>query len=498
MIKRAIIIFIVASMCVQLCACQTNPSNPAVNSKTDGPSYADLVKPTEEGSNISTEMQYSDEFCSTDGSVEFTMNVEQILNVSALPVVEVIPHKLLSEDVKRVANVLFGDAVVYEREPSKNPGYSKDQLQKAIARWSQYTNSTAMSELLIDNSDVAVARRIDSLKGWIADYTEKYDTAPVEDPRTLCDWTFKKERHYNNLELEISGRKESEDLDVIYANAELNDIEYVFTASTRDESDYKLNTIVVSLSSGVGPAEMDLSIYRAMLCRTSKPTDSQILSISEKAQDMLNRMKLGDFLVTNTYVETTYFGDIPEYRVVVEAVPTFSEVPAVYGQLVPSATANDTYAAYYPVSKADFGFSANGDLIDFRLISPVDIKEIVNSNVATLPLDTLVEKAKSTLMLSDVHAGYGVSAELIYMYEEVMNEELVCKIEISTVEYGLARINIENSDNSYYYIPTIVFKGKVDYYGKNTGTLYASSSDYGVNCIDLIWINAVDGTIITN
>lgn len=492
--KKVIALLAIASICTQLCACQANPSTSVVISKNDGSFDANLSKSSTVEPNTSENIQYFDKFFSTDGSIEFTVNIDQSLNTSTMPVVEVVPHKLLPEDVEKIANVLFEGATFYEREPSKNPCYSKRQIQNAIARWSKYTNYTAMAELIMDRSDKLVANYIDSLKSTIAQYTEKIDTASIENPHILCDWIFKKESHYNDLEAEILGGSASDELDVIYSTVEASDVEYIFTASTHDAADYKLNTIDVTLSSGVGPAEMDLMIYRAMLCRTSKPTDEQVLSISKKAQNMLDLMELGDWVVTDTYVETSDFEDIAEHVVVVEAVPAFSGVAAIYGQKTPGAT--DAYSAYYPVSRAVFGFSPKGTLVYFRMQSPVDVKEVRNTNAATLSLDKLFETAKSDLILRDAHAGYGVPADMIYMYEEVLNEKLICKIEISTLNYGLARIDVANSDCTYYYIPAFVFNGNADYYGKDTGNLCISSSDYRASGLNLIWINAIDGSII--
>lgn len=494
--KKAITLLAIASICMQLCACQTNPSNPIVISKNDGSFDTNLSKSATAGTEIAENIQYADKFSSSDGSIEFNINIEQTLNSSAMPVVEVVPHELLPEDVRRVANVLFEGATFYEREPSKNPSYSKEQIQNAIARWSKYANTAAMAELIMNRSDELVADYVDALKSSIAQYTEKLDTAPVDNPHILCDWTYKKDSHYNNLEAEKFDSPASDELDVIYSSVETSDAEYIFTASTHDSADYKLNTIDVSLSSGVGPAEMDLMIYRAMLCRTLQPSEEQVLSISRKTQNMLNMMEMGDWVVTDTYVETTDFENISEHVVVVEAVPAFSGIAAIYGQKTPGATATDTYAAYYPVSRTVFGFSPNGTLVYFRMQSPVDIKEVVNPNVETLAFDTLFETAKRNLILRDAHTGYGVSADMVYMYEEVLNEELLCKIEISTLYYGLARINVANSDSSYYYVPAIALKGKADYYGKNSGDLYISGSDYGVGDLNLIWINAIDGSII--
>ena len=494
--KKFIMLLIIASICTQLLACQSNPPSPAVINKNDSSFDTSLSRSATGGEKTSENIQYTDKFSSTDKSIEYTVNIEQTLNTSIMPVVEVIPHKFSSADVERVANVLFEGATFYEREPSKNPSYSKEQIQKAIARLSKYANNTAMAELIMDRSDELVTDHVDFIKYYISQYTEELGTAPTDNPHTLCDWTFKKDSHYNNLEAEIGGSLVSDELDVIYSTVEADDVEYIFTASTHDAADYKLNTIDVTLSSGVGPAEIDLMIYRAMLCRTSKPTNEQVLSISKKAQAMLDSMELGDWAVANTYVETSDFENISEHVVVVEAVPVFNGVAAIYGQKTLSATATNTYNTYYPVSRVAFGFSANGALVYFRMQSPVDVKEVINPNVATLSFDKLLEKAKSDLILRDAHAGCGVPTDMVYMYEEVMKEDLICKIEISTLNYGLARIDVENSNFTYYYVPTIAFKGNADYYGKGTGNLCISSSEYRVNDLDLIWINAIDGSII--
>lgn len=494
--KKVITLLAVVFICMRLCACQTNPSSPVVISKNDGSFDANISKSATEEIKTAENIQYSDKFSSTDGSIEFTVNIEQTLSTSPMPVVEVGPHKFLPDDVKRVANVLFEDANFYEREPSQKPSYSKEQIQNTIARWSKYANNTTMAELIMDRSNELVVDHVDLLKYYIAQYTEKLDTAPVDNPHIFCDWVFKKDSHYNNLEAEIGGGSQFDELDVIYSTVENGDIEYIFTASTHDAADYKLNTIDVTLSSGVGPAEIDLMIYRAMLCRTSKPTNEQILSISKKAQNMLDLMELGNWVVTNTYIETSDFEDIAEHVVIVEATLAFNGVAAIYGQKTPSATATNTYTTYYPVSKAVFGFSANGTLVHFRMQSPVDIKEVINPNVVTLSFDKLLETAKSDLVLRDAHAGYGVPADMVYMCEEVLNEDLICKSEISTLNYGLVRIDVADSDCTYYYVPAIVLKGNVDYYGKDTGNLCISGSDYRTGDLNLIWINAIDGSII--
>ncbi len=494
--KKIIILLIVASVCIQLCACQANPSSTVVISKNDGSFDENLLKTAPSAEKNNENIQYNDEFLSTDRSIEYTLNINQVLNTTTMPVVEVVPHKFLSEDVKRVANVLLDGGTFYEREPTKNPIFSKNQIQNAIARWSKYTNTISMKNLIMDDSEGNVADQIETLQDYIAQYSEKLDNAPEENPHIPCEWTFRKDSHYNDLEAEIDSSLTVEEPDVIYSTVEMNDIEYIFTASTHDTAAYKLNTIDVTLSSGIGPAETDMMIYRAMLCRVPQPTEEQILSISSKAQNMLDTMQLGDWIVTDSYIETRDFEDISEHVIVVEAAPAFCGIAAIYSQKTPSATATDIYAAFYPISRAEFGFSPNGELIYFRMQSPIDVKKVINPNVATIPLDEMMEKAKNDLILRDVHTGFGIPSDLIYMYEDAMNEALSCKIEINKLSMGLARIDVANSE-SYYYVPAIAFSGNANYYGKNTGNLYVSSGNYKDGNVNLLWLNAVDGSIIS-
>lgn len=120
---------VVASVCIQLCACQANPSSTVVISKNDGSFDENLLETAPSVEKSNGNIQYIDEFLSTDRSIEYTLNINRVLNTTTKPVVEVVPHKFLSEDVKSVANVLFDGGTFYEREPTKN------QIQNAIVRF---------------------------------------------------------------------------------------------------------------------------------------------------------------------------------------------------------------------------------------------------------------------------------------------------------------------------------------------------------------------------
>lgn len=145
------------------------------------------------------------------------------------------------------------------------------------------------------------------------------------------------------------------------------------------------------------------------------------------------------------------------------------------------------YASNYYLTDANFAFSANGDLITFSLFSPVDVQEIVNESVSTMSIEELLMRVKDQISLSDYYSyGFGEIADTI-------SEPVLCSVVLSNLEYGLTRVKVPNTDESYYYLPALHVKGYVNYTGKDSGSLYFSTR--GEQQTILI-VNAVDGSII--
>ena len=220
--------------------CQAAPKKQAVVGKN---SFS-LNATQPEGETIPSQFQYKDDFTSTDGSVQFHIDISQTMCVNKMPAVEVVPMCITSEDAQRVAKVLLGDVVFYEREPSSNPQYSKSQYQEMIANLAPYSNLKAMTELVgEDNAEDTLA----SVKDTISRITEMMETAPEKNPHKLCDWTLKKERVYNDSEWDIGERPMAEDNDWLVATAEKDGLSYKYMVVARNQEDYKLNRFYLQL-----------------------------------------------------------------------------------------------------------------------------------------------------------------------------------------------------------------------------------------------------------
>ena len=470
---------------VLLCACQKQPIENVVISKNEQNLNTSILQ--EADPHVEQNVKYTDLFTSTDGSIQYSLNIDQTFPAVAMPVVEVIPHYLTGEDVKRVAQILLEDAQFFEQEPLYAPRYSKAQLQDKIYFLSQYANSESL-EQLYGVDPVMNSSELDNIKWYINHYTKQLETAPEEDPHIPCEWSFKEEDNYF--------KDISEENRVICSTAEKGNITYSLIAVTRNEEDFKLNGITIDLGSGVDLTTTEKAIYRSKLCRTEEPTEEQILAVKTKSQELLDRMDLGDWLVVDAYSETAYCGDIPEYTIRVEATPVLAGIPALGGQSINNLTGTHTYVSNYYMTYAYFLFSANGELVFFGMDSPITIKNIINANVATLSMDSLLNRLKTHLSLTEIEAGYGIPGGFYELYRSYAGEELECRVELCELNYGLGRIRVRDSEESYYYLPVLSCKGKAEYYGKDSGRFYTSSSEYGDEVSALVWINAVDGTIV--
>lgn len=492
--KRFLAITSLVLICAVLCACQPTPNVEAVNSKNNGV-LQEKINETNPHSSLSDSCEsiyLFEDFLSTDESVSFHFNVNTEISSDMRTVVEVVPHRLSAEDIQRVARTLLGNVTFYERRTSSSPMYSKSQYQEMISQLSPYTSLDTLSELM-GNGDAEVY--LEYVRMFVEKWIDESENAPESDPRTICDWKLKKERHYNDSNEEIGNRQVSDDCDVLYANAEKDGIEYIYSVTTKDGGDYKLNSLNLNLTEGLGLYPVEMAIFRSMLCRTEKPSDAQVEKVSSKAQAMLNEMNLGEWSVTNVYIETKRINNIDEYSIHVNAVPSFDGITAVYGQR--SKNLKDAYASIYKMSQATFEFSANGDILYFNMESPIDIVEVKNRNVATIDVDELIEKCKKHLSLSDAGT-YGLPEDIIDELEAATNEEILCYVYLSEVECGLGRVKVQDTEDAYYYIPVIVFRGYTDYISAKTQTLYYSNkpdSSSGTMPV-IVCINAVDGTVV--
>lgn len=466
-----------------LCGCKASPHTATIVNKKDG-NFEEKKKISATSSyapNACESIIYSENFSSTDKSVDFKIDINKKLNRYDMPVAEVVPHYLTESDAKRVATVLFGDVIGYEKQPFLAQRFSKDEIKAKLTRWSQFASSNALTSLYGQSNDAALA----TIKEFIEYYTCEYEIAPNYNINMPCQWEFKDEAYYTYApeDVEKMGLLDNK---AIMATYNKGDVAYSYAVVTRNKTDYKLNMISVHLFGGTSPMDIDERIFRAELCRTSAPTEEQIDSICSNAKKMLDEMELGEWDISQYKVINTFYGDTPEYTVHINATPTFHGVSAAQQPELYNLNNDTAYASNYYMTNATFDFSVDGTLIDFEMVSPIDIQDIINDNVATMDISALIDRAKTQLIHTDYHS-YGIKN-----LERVANEELIYHVEITDLSLKLLRTRIPNTDDAYYYSPGIILEGFEECLGKESGNVYYASSEPRI----YVAINAVDGTVV--
>lgn len=484
-IKKGLCGILALILCISaMTGCAGNPDRGSVTSKNDGVFEQNMTVTAT--APLDEQLHYTDTFTSHDGTVEYIIDLEQELTSDPLPIVEVVPHFFTGEEVKHICNVLLDDVEWREQVHEDDPQYSKDEIQKKLKWMTEIANVDAMRSLHQEDMNYEgndYANEIDTLKQQMQYYTVLLETAPEEHPRSLCDWTFKDEGLYVSPSY---GNK------VIHATTYVEDIVYNVYSVHRDRSDYKLSSISVSI--GSNRDYLDKEYYYSQLLRTEEPTQKQIDELAKKAQSMLDQMGVGQWKVSHTEVYEELDGGGCEYCVRILAVPVLNGTPAIYKQPTESLMSEDANASNYHTASALFSFSANGDLIYFDMQSPIDTISVVNEGAAILSIEELMTKTKDHLSLTGLEETRDYWLLSIY-YET----PVTCKVEVDRIEFGLVRVKVADKDFTYYYTPAIAVYGKTQYYDQGTDNLVNNVFVSDPNeSFCLFWINAIDGSIITN
>lgn len=495
-ITQAMVLFVATLL---LCGCQQSPDKNSVVSKNDGtfdisviqsatrPQASAEVDPNTKEPSVAEEIPtkkstYKDNFFSTDGTVAFTINLETFIPDVPMPVVEVVPHYLTGADAKRVAEVLFEREKFYEAQPTFSTVYSKPEIQEKLMRWSQYTSDEAIERLF--GSPQINATNV--VQDFIKRYTQLMETAPEMAIATPCLWQFQESWRYNYTAEQVKTENISVSSDdEIRAYTSSEGIPYRFTASTRNKSDFKYNMIFALPDYGISPWGLDEMILQARLCRDKKPTDEQIACAKSKAEEWLNNLNLGEWTIDTCNVLHCTNGDARDYKISVQAVPTFNGAAAIRRPQLNNLKSKEQYASNYYLTDSELIFSPDGTLLSFQLFSPVDVKRIVNNDPAVLDMDKLMENAKNYFQLTDAYF-YGIGGSM-----DESGVDINCQVDIDNLEYGLSRVKVPDTDDSYYYVPSIALSGDIQYTISDTGEVCFRNENTA-----LLLLNAVDGSII--
>ena len=438
-----------------------------------------------------------EEFNSEDGTVHFQIDLRADDTLPALPMVEVMPDYLSEEDVKQAAHAIFGeDAKFYESEPTmtKNRQLSQSEILAVLDRYAPYTDEYALAEhegltkeQMTDEEMEYLGQIAANVEVFLQEYTEKLETAPVENPRPDCQWTYQKESYYfyDRNDPAMQSQNLSKDENAIEARVTVDGIPYKYCAYTYNGS-YKSNWIVTYIDDYDDPGySLGESVLRAQLCRTAEPTQEQVDAIQVKAETMLANMGLGQWMIDRCYVSAAGIrGETAmEYRICVDAVPLLNGVPAVRRGVTDDDSDN------YAMTDVNFEFAPGGELISMWLFAPLEIRNVSSESRSSMDMEALLEAAKTYWKGTNSH-DYGWSDMIDYMHPE--GAEVICNVQITQASCALSRVRVPGTEATYRYVPSLCLMGTADYRDAENGTVYYSSEASR----NILILNSIDGSVI--
>lgn len=493
----------VSAVCILVCiavlaACAVNPEKGGedVPAETEAADTGSVTIPPEE-TVPDPQVPYLKEFTSNDGRVNVRMDLTAQETGGIYPVVEVVPHFLSQEEVRRAAYAIFGEDVeFYECEPTltRDRKLSRSELQALLDRYAPYTDPEALlaldgvSKEALDESSLEFYREMAAdVEESLQEYTRKLETAPEENPRPVCQWTYHKESHYFYDQDDPAMQSiDYEQRDAIEARVTVEGIPYIFSAQTQN-SVYKDNFIHVYINDYDNPRGLGDAVFGALLCRTAEPTREQADAAAGKAEAILSKLNLGRWAIDKCYVYSSEpAGDLSDgtsiaYTICVEAVPELNGVPVINrGEF--GAADGDNYGSPW----AEFRFAPGGTLLSLTLNAPVDMTQVISEGGTSMEIGALLESAEAYLREADAH-GYSMYQSIAYQ-----NPDDLWDVEITEMRHGLSRTRVRSGEAVYRYVPSVILYGTVSCKDAATGRPYIFSSGTTV-CLVL---NAMDGSVL--
>lgn len=386
-------------------------------------------------------------FSNGDGSASFhlTEAVPETVEAKALTAK---PMDFTGLDAKKIALALFGaDAAMYEQCGDE---LSKADLEKNLAIWEHYSEEENLRELFPDFDNQSIQDYLLNVKMDIAQYSQQAAQA-AEDPYVPYDWNSHADGH-------------------VAAMVKDNGIPYTFSLGQASENGVHMETCI---QAGIGSwlvsnSRVEVSHLCSQLTRTAEPTQAQVDAAAQKAQEMLDQMGMGEWVVTQAYATCGRYQSVPEYQIHVSAAQKLEGLEITSSGYDPDQWTFST--------EANFSFAADGTLMNFTCWSPLEtVKE---ETVVVLDMDTLLARGKSALASYPPIRTFGKSAEYT--------------VDISDIHWGMSRLSSDAASGTYRYVPSLVFRGGIDFHGAEGETLFFLTEGFK----DRLVLNAADGSAL--
>lgn len=476
MIKRIFCLILSCLVAILCVGCQDTPEHSVVSSKNDGvfeealnntpTPIIDIAVVEQEETNEEGTIQYENNFTNQDGSITYQIQFTDLqLQDYPTPVLQVRPSKITSDQARNIAQALFGDTEMFEYTEK----LSKTEIEEAILSLRErISDQSVLLEYCGGDEQMADYMTL-YCQSKIEQYEKEYLSADDTKSMQLCDWEFHPQSYYFDSIPDMGVNTYPDDnADYIVAMTEKDSVPYVFRVCNKDSGDYYIHSIFAYLN--------ETKVNNDDIYATALPDETEIEEANLQAYDILSRMGFDNWIIDSCEVEEQpLLSGRTGYRVAVCASPVYEGVPVVRQPQIMNLKSEDEFASNYYYEDVVFYFT-QGNLVYFEYQSPLDVVDIVNSNVAVIPFDNILKEFEEYLKLDEISS---------YAFPHLQSVE-VC---VNDVEFGLTRTRIKDNHTDYYLVPAYTFRGTYELYDTNGALIMVAPNTFAV-------INAVDGSII--
>jgi len=473
-IKAAILCIIILTGCF-FSACQPTPDNTIIIGKDgiDGKTVETQNPDFTEGNNIVTpeisdsisknvKPAWIDQYLDEHGIFEVNINAEvDIPNVNNFPVIRVRPFAFSDEQLKKVADVFFGDTTIYDGDVP----LTKEEIAQAIVEI-----KAQMKEAKENGWSGAIYSN-----DYLVELEEKYENAPS-----------------------IIGLQES---DISWVKADDGKGKIDIITKSNDGSYYRITGISSDSSSSI-EFRKDLSNYQITGTLKGQPVGVKMTETNAKelAEDYVNALGLNKFQITGTFTGSQYMvrkgGTSRQDNInydnqcyVFCFTRTIDGIPLTYVQMASGDTdsEDDLYAPPIPKEHLEFYINDFG-IVNFKWSDPIEEVERVSNNIKLKDFKDIQEIFINQMKI------IGEGRNKIYKTgtKQVIND----LVNVNKVSLGMMAIIDKNKTSTYLLIPVWDFFVTVhkDY---SDGTSQDGWNPAGNDsAYSILTVNAIDGSII--
>ena len=435
---------------------------------------------------VGTQVHMDELFMNREGNVEFTFHMDATIPSARLPVVQVQPGWIGSSNAQRFFSTLLG----FEPEEFYNAREEADLSRTELEELLAALHSGAAKQLMLAEQGEEISPEIEAyLDSQIAERIRELEAllpvAPESMEREEADWQFRP----------VEAESGSAGARQILAEVEKNGTPYLCTVYRWDDENQWGNQLTMRLSpEKLIPPYGTQTLLRG-LCRPEQPTQEEIQKAEHTALGALKALAIGDWTITRSEPTTLHVSGEEVQAIYLLAVPAVRGSGCMMAPQYAVENVTEQESIPYATGFAEFYFSSSGVPLRAIVDSPVEPTAVVEEQAETLPVEELLEKAKTAFSRQDGER-YTFNTAIDSWGNLYNRDNLYSQVQVTGLSYGLCRRADPDDPERFLYVPALLFTGDYACYDRDTLVKNEDTRLQYDGPVPLLAIDARDGSVI--